>query len=203
MARCTLDLSHPCFLASLGKLQDDPEVQEALKNLKKKIELEHTSCGRVIQQFYGNNKFTYLHGKIWKYDWAKPGAHSSGRKSWRMVVVVPDPNTQPYGLIAGAIYFKSDTEQLPMRELAEIFDCVTKAAFAANVLELAAGATTGEFRRVSNGDGQTRSICALCYTSVAVSIEIPVLDKAEQEHRCNLATSPALYDDGPLKSEPE
>lgn len=202
MAGCTLDLSHPCFLASLGKLQDDPEVQEALKNLKKKIELEHTSCGRVVQPFYGNHKFTHLHGKIWKYDWAKPGAHSSGRKSWRMVVVVPNPDTQPYRLVAGAIYSKSSTEQLPMRELAEIFNCVTKTSFAANVLELAAGASTGEFRRVSNGDGQTRSICAACYVKVAVSMEISVLDKAEQEHRCDLATAP-LDDDAPLRSEPE
>src|ERR1700687_6450452 len=132
MAGCTLDLSHPCFLASLGKLQDDPEINEALKTLKKKVELENTSCNRVVHQFYGNNKSPHLHGKIWKYDWAKPGAHSSGRKSWRMVVVVPDLDARPYRLIAGAVYFKSGIGQLPMRELAEIFDCVAKPASAAN-----------------------------------------------------------------------
>jgi hypothetical protein len=120
-----------------------------------------------------------------------------------VVVVVPYPNAQPYRLVAGAVYAKSGAEQLPMRELADIFDCVAKLHPAANVLELAAGATTGEFRRVSNGDGQTRSICSLCYTSVAVSIEIPVLDKAEQENRCDLATAPAVDEDALLISEPE
>jgi hypothetical protein len=184
MSESTLDLSHPCFLASLGRLQDDPDTQEALAEIKKKIEKEHTSCNRVVHKFYGNAKFPHLHGKIWKYDWGKSG--SSGRKSWRLVVVVPDLNTQPYKLIAAAIYSKSVTEQLPLRELAEIFDGVTNPAPAANVLKLAAAADSREFRRVSNGDGQTRSLCALCYTSVAVSIEISALDKAECEHRCDL-----------------
>jgi hypothetical protein len=186
MAVCTLDLSHPYFLASLGRLQDDPDTQEALAEIKKKVEAEHTSCNRVVQKFYGNAKFPHLHGKIWKYDWGKSSA--SGRKSWRLVVVATDPNAQPYKLIAGAIYSKSAAEQLPLRELAEIFACVTKQASAGNVLEMAAAATVGEFRRVPNGDGQTRSICMLCFAKVEVSSEIAVLDEAEHEHRCDLAT---------------
>jgi hypothetical protein len=183
MARCTLDLSHPCFVESLGRLEDDPDIKEALDEIKRKVELEHTSCGRVVQKFWGNDKFAHLHGKIWKYDWGKPSAR--GRKSWRMVVVVPDPDTQPYHLIAGAIYFKSMTEQLPLRELAEIFTCVTTSSPVGTV-EIAAA--QGEFHRVPNGDGQTRSICMLCYTHVTVSLDVVVLDKAESEHRCDLAT---------------
>jgi hypothetical protein len=182
MAVCTLDLSHPFFLASIEKLQDDPDIQEALKEIKRKVELEHTSCGRVVQQFYGNGKFTHLHGKIWKYDWGK--SSSRGRKSWRMVVVVPDPNSQPLLLIAGAIYSKSTADQLPARELAEIFSGLTRPV---SVTEANQSATAGEFHRVPNGDGQTRSICMLCYGPVEVSCELSVLDKAEQEHRCDLA----------------
>ena len=187
MAKCTLDISHSCFLASLGRLQDDPDIKEALAEIKKKVEAEHTSCNRVVQKFYGNAKFPHLQGKIWKYDWGKSSA--SGRKSWRLVVVVADPNTQPYKLIAGAIYAKSVTEQLPLRELAEIFSCVTKPASAENVLEMAAAATAGEFHRVPNGDGQTRSICLLCYIHVAVSAETAVLESGEREHRCDLEAS--------------
>jgi hypothetical protein len=182
MAVCTLDLGHPFFVASIGKLQDDPDIQEALREIKKKVELEHTSCGRVVQQFYGNTKFTHLHGKIWKYDWGKSSAR--GRKSWRMVVVVPDPNSQPLRLIAGAIYSKSTADQLPPRELAEIFAGITNPV---SVLAATEAPAIGEFHRVPNGDGQTRSICMLCYLKVEVSSDPLVLAKAELEHRCDLA----------------
>ncbi len=184
MAECTLDLSHPCFLASMGRLQDDPETQEALAEIKSKVEREHTSCNRVVQKFYGNSKFPHLQGKIWKYDWGKSSA--SGRKSWRLVVVVAEPNTQPYKLIAGALYFKNATEQLPLRELNEIFTCVTTQVAATNVLQIAAGG--GEFHRVPNGDGQTRSICMHCYFPAGVSDDPTEIDRLEQEHRCDLAS---------------
>jgi hypothetical protein len=182
MAASLLDLSHPCFLAFLGSLQHDPDTQEALAQIKTKIEVEHTSCNRVVQKFYGNAKFPHLHGKIWKYDWGKSSA--SGRKSWRLVVVVPEPDVQPYRLIAGAIYAKNVSEQLSLRELASIFSCVMTPSSAADSDTPTPEST---FHRVPNGDNQTRSICLLCYTPVAVSIDLAVLDKAELEHRCDLA----------------
>jgi hypothetical protein len=183
MAVCTLDLSHPCFLAATRKLQDDPEIQEALREIQRKVELEHTSCNRVVQPF-GNGKFPELHGKIWKYDWGKSSA--SGRRSWRMVVVVPEPNVQPYRLIAGTIYAKSMTEQLPLKELAEIYTCVTLGRREPEQNEPPTPEV--EFHRVPNGDGRTRSICMKCYEPVIVSEDIHVLDEAERAHRCDLAS---------------
>lgn len=182
MAACTLDLNHPFFVASKGRLQGDPDIEEALKDLQEKVEREHTSCGRVVQQFYGNAKFTHLHGKIWKYDWGKSSAN--GRKSWRIVVVVPDPETIPYRLIGATIYPKSGIDQLPLKELAAAFAAVTKNPIAPDQSH---ETSSGEFHRVPNGDGQTRSICMLCMEPVAISAEGSHLDEGESSHRCDLA----------------
>jgi hypothetical protein len=176
MAGCTLDLSHPSFLASLGNQQHDPETQKALAAFKAKVEHEHTSCSRVVQPFYGNGKFQHLHNKIWKYDWGVPGSHSSGRKSWRLVVVVQDPNTQPYRLVAGAIYSKSTMTQLSIKELAKIF---------AEVVKPISDAETNqpEFRLVDNGDGRMRLICCDCM-GFEVSGDLEILDTAKSLHKC-------------------
>lgn len=179
MAACLLDLSHPIFLASRQKIQEDPELEEALAEMKRKIEAEHTSCGRVVQKFYGDSNFTELHGKIWKYDWGKSGA--SGRKSWRMVVVVPEPAETPLKLIAGAIYAKSSTDQLPLKELSSIFTAVITPSIAASATE---EECSGEFHRVPNGDGQTRSICMSCYELVTVSMDIAFITASEKNHLC-------------------
>lgn len=183
MAVCTLDLSHPCFTEKYGRLQEDPDLEEALQELKKKVESEHTSCNRVVQRFYGNKKHSELNGKIWKYDWGKTSA--SGRKSWRLVVIAPEPKVQPYRLIAGAIYAKNVAEQLSLQELSAIFTCVTKNEAP---LSIAASAAVGEFHRVPNGDGRLRSICMRCYSSTPVSIseDVSVLAKDEAAHRCDL-----------------
>jgi len=184
MAECTLDLSRPCFEASLENLPETSEAkQEALAAFKSKVERDHRCCHRVIQKFYGNKKYTSLHGKIWKYDWGDSSA--SSRKAWRMIVVVPDPLTQPYKLIAAAVYTKSVSEQLSVAELSSIFDNATRALDPA----MAVG-TNGDFRQVPNGDGRTRSICCLCYTHVAVTDDHAEIDTAEKEHRCDLAVSP-------------
>jgi hypothetical protein len=197
MAVCTLDVSHPRFVAP-----SDPELQEALQEMKKKVEAEHTSCNRVVQTF-GQGKYPELHGKIWKYDWGKTSA--SGRKSWRLVVVVPDPTLQPYELIAGAVYAKSAESQLSYKELARIFAQITMPAIVGSAADNESANSSGDFHRVSNGDGQLRSICITCLSSTPVSIsaDLAVLDKAEQEHRCDLSPAAAIDDLAYLESEPE
>jgi hypothetical protein len=181
MARCKLDLTHPHFLGSLKRLEDNPDFKQVLLDFKEKVEKEHTSCGRVVQQFYGNQKYTHLHGKIWKYDWGQSSA--SGRKSWRLVVVVPDLEANPLKLIAAAMYTKSMATQLPLKELAAIFAGVTTSQpeIAATAPEIN---TSREFHRVPNGDGQKRSICFQCYALVAVSPDVEALDTAERDHKC-------------------
>ncbi len=157
------------------------EAQIALDAIRVRIQQEHTACGRVVQQFYGNAKFEHLHNKIWKYDWSPAGVRGAGRKSWRLIVVVPSPEQQPFGLIASAFYSKSSESQLPTKELARIFAAiVTPVTF-----NLAASEDAeGEFRRLSNGDGNTRSICSACFESVAVSADPSVIAIAEAGHTC-------------------
>lgn len=182
MAACTLDLSRPCFIASLASIPETDEVKkEALDAFREKVEKDHRCCHHVVQKFWGNKKYTHLHGKIWKYDWGESSA--SSRKAWRMVVVVPEPDIQPYNLIGAAVYMKSIADQLSAKELAAIFGNATKAEEAPKDIP------KGEFHRVPNGDGKIRSICGSCYCDppVAVTEDIAELDKAEAAHRCDLA----------------
>lgn len=109
-----------------------------------------------------------------------------------MVVIVPEPEIQPYRLIAGAIYSKSVMEQLPLRELSEVFACVMKPILVPNTIDTIAAAAVGEFHRVSNGDGQTRSVCMTCLTPVCISVDDDLIDRAESEHRCDLATETSI-----------
>jgi len=186
MAECTLDLSRPCFIASLENLPEGPEAkQAALESFRSKVEKDHRCCHRVVQKFYGNKKYTHLHDKIWKYDWGESSA--SSRKAWRMIVVVPDPLTQPYNLIAAAVYTKNVHDQLSFAELSSIFDNATRA-----IDPVMAAGGSGDFRQVPNGDGKTRSICCLCYAAVAVHDDPTEIEKAEKEHRCDLAADPDL-----------
>lgn len=81
MAVCTLDLGNPCFIASCGKQQDDQDFKDGPRELHAKVEENHLSCNRVVQKFWGNKKFIHLQNKIWKYDWARTGNSSAGRKA--------------------------------------------------------------------------------------------------------------------------
>jgi hypothetical protein len=180
MAACHLDVTHPRFIRSLERSGIDADTQEALKTIKEKVEADHASCNRVVQNFYGNKKYTHLHRKIWKYDWGASGA--SGRKSWRLVVVVLDPDKEPYELIAGAVYSKSMTAQLSFKELAKIFAQVTAPILATE--EAPQPGSKLEFQRVPNGDGRSRSICMGCYAHVEISLDAGVLDDAEVKHVC-------------------
>jgi hypothetical protein len=103
-----------------------------------------------------------------------------------MVVVVPEPNIEPYKLIGAAVYTKNVAEQLSFTELAAIFHDATRAMPMTSEMV----APTADFHRVANGDGNIRSICILCYVAVAVTQDTAELDKAEEQHRCDLATDP-------------
>jgi hypothetical protein len=117
--------------------------------------------------------------KIWKYDWSPAGQHSANRKSWRMVVIVPDPDTQPYRLIAAAVYAKNRTDQLSSRELAKILASVLRP-----VSRLRAALDEERFMHIRRGDGQMRSICYACGETVAVSFDMAEIDESDQQHPC-------------------
>jgi hypothetical protein len=177
LAKCTLDLSHPYFKKALLVFQDDSTFAEGLEILKQKVEAEHTCCHWNVQPMKG---YPDCQGKIWKYDWAPPGDRSAGRKSWRMVVIVPDPLTKPYRLIAATVYAKSQTSQLSIRELAKILASITSP-------EIAAGEQTIPelFKHVIQDDGQTRSLCLGCCEAVAISFDIQAIEEIQRKHKCD------------------
>lgn len=175
MAQCTLDLDHPFFQSAIAVFENDLEFHEGLRIVKDKIEAEHKSCNHVVQPMPGH---TDCQNKIWKYDWAPAGARSSTRKSWRMVVVVPEPDARPLRLIAAAFYSKNQASQLTTKQLLQIF---------AGIMAGAKGETPDQiierFKRVTRADGQTASICVDCgETWIAETMEI--LDCIEAQHAC-------------------
>lgn len=177
MAQCTLDLSHPSFELASATFKADPAFEGGLKELKRKVEAEHTSCNRVVQPMPG---YPDCQNKIWKYDWAPTGDRSAGRKSWRMVVVVPEPNIQPYRLIAISVYAKNQTSQLSLKALAKIFATATSP-----YPDATKPAETEKFRRVNQPDGQTRSLCLNCGETVAVALEELNIEDGEKQHSCD------------------
>ena len=80
------------------------------------------------------------------------------------------------------MYTKAVAEQLSFKELAAIFAGLTAPVIAQATPE--ADLPACRFTRISNGDGQIRSICDQCYTAAAISIEVEILEKGEREYVC-------------------
>ena len=177
MANSTLDFSHPFFQKTIRKSKGDAAFMKALESMKALIEANHEACHRVVQPM--GKKYPQCHDKIWKYDWQPATAHSSGRKSWRLVAIVPEPHVQPYRIIAGGVYPKNSVDQLTLKQLAAIFAAITSSAE-----EGVVRTTTSQFIRVSNGDGQLRSLCEVCGDTVAVSALDDTLLLGEDTHDC-------------------
>jgi hypothetical protein len=176
LAQCTLDLNHPYFQNSISGSNDDLDFHEGLRILKSKIEAEHTSCNHVVQPM---PRYPDCQDKIWKYDWSPVGQHSANRKSWRMVVVVPDPSARPLYLIAAAVYPKNRTDQLSAKQLAKTLAKVT-----AQASEGLPSAEPERFRHVVRMDGVSVSVCLECGETVAESPQPTDLPDKEQLHEC-------------------
>lgn len=156
---------------------------EALEAIKLLIEANHEACHRVVQDGMGK-KYPQCHGKIWKYDWQPTTEHSSGRKSWRLVAIVPDPTVQPYQIIAGALYPKSTTDQLSAKQLAAIFAAVTL-PYREETAE-----PDPQFARVKCGEGDVLiSVCSSCGTSTGKSAIQAELDDGDRNHKCPARTA--------------
>jgi len=183
LANSTLDFSHPYFQKAINQAQADPHFKEALDNMKRLIEANHEACHRVVQDGMGK-KHKECHGKIWKYDWQPTDARSFGRKSWRLVAIVPDPTTKPYYIIAAAIYPKSTTDQLTVKQLAAIYAAVT------TPYHEAADDPEPKFKRVKCGEGDVMvSVCSDCGGPVGRSAVAAELDAGEQAHECPIRSA--------------
>lgn len=181
MAKCTLDLSHPHFQKCIKSFKDDPDFQSGLEKAKAKIEENHASCNHSVQPFYGNEKFKDCHNKVWKYDWAPDGSRGSSRKAWRLIVIVPDPLTQPYRLIAARIYSKTGTAQLSLKELALIFMGVVNQP---SDVSASAEEDQDKFRDYPEGNGVFRSLCCTCGETVGVG-DSAELERFKAAHECS------------------
>ena len=174
MAKCTLDLSHPNFQKCLGSNQNSPAFMDGLRTMKSKVEAEHTSCHWVVQPMPG---YPHCSGKIWKYDWSPTGQRSSTRKSWRLIVIVPDPHSHPLRLIAAGFYDKASTAQLSNKELALTFAKIV------NPDTDPPASDSPAFHRVEKSDGSTVSICRVCGETAADSKVARELDAGEESHK--------------------
>lgn len=180
MARCRLDLSHPSFQKSIARYKDDSAFQEGLATAKAKIEAEHASCHRVVQRM--GPKYPECHGKIWKYDWAPVNQSGSSRKSCRMVVIVPDPNQQPYELIAGGIYYKSTRSRLSDKEFAAIY---AEIAGPRRASKSTLNAEDFRFNEMTDSQGVIHVVCLECATMIIESSSIEQVSEAEMQHQCS------------------
>jgi hypothetical protein len=176
MAQCTIDLENPYFKKALKKTGDPDAALAAQGHVKDRIEGDHTQCHLVPQRFFGNKKYSHLHNKVWRYDWAPEGVTSKGRKTWRMIVIVPDPDTIPYRMIAGAIYSKNFRESLSLAELATIYHGVMTQP------EDKATDLSDNFHRMPDENDATRSMCILCLEWTFIHFESAPIDAAEAEH---------------------
>ena len=145
--------------------------------MKRLIEANAEACHRVIQD--GLGKYPQCQGKIWKYDWQPEGVRSRGRKSWRLVAIVPDLTVIPYRIIAGALYPKSATEQLTTKQLAAIFAAIT-GPYQEEAIE-----PESQFTRILCGEGDVMlSVCTKCGGSAGKSAVISELEEHERNHPC-------------------
>jgi hypothetical protein len=177
LANSKLDFSHPFFQKQIKKSKNDPNFTEALDAMKRLIEANHEACHRVVQD--GMAKYPQCQGNIWKYDWQPEGVRSSGRKSWRLVAIVPDLTVQPYQIIAGGLYSKSTTDQLSAKQLAAIFAAVT------TPYQEEPAEPDPQFIRVKCGEGDVMiSVCSDCGGSTGKSATQSELDACDRDHDC-------------------
>jgi hypothetical protein len=118
--------------------------------------------------------------KIWKYDWSPIGQRSKNRKSWRMIVIVPDPDARPLHLIAAAVYGKNSTDQLTAKKLASILAKITGVDSAQPPHE-----APERFKHVLRGDGVFVSVCVECGETVAESPHPAEMFTGEEKHECS------------------
>jgi hypothetical protein len=179
LAKCTLDLAHPYFQQLIQKLKS-PDFDEGLAQARAKIEAEHTSCHRVVQQMPDHPD---CQNKIWKYDWAPVSQRAERRKGWRLIAIVPEPTVQPYHLIAATVYAKRTTSKLSLKELSKIYAAITR-PIPEGGISLDASAEE-RFHRVNTGEGgQIRSMCLICMDPVAISFEMEEVEIGEAAHIC-------------------
>jgi hypothetical protein len=174
LAQCKLDITHPNFRASVG---DDPELHSGLAELSSKVAKDRTLSGFINQPM---PKFPAYQNKIWKWDFAPEGAHSSTRKNWRLYAYAPDPKAlDPVPATAFLVYPRSEN---PKGNPATYLAKVLKKFLTENVQ---IGSKEERFRHQNMIDGSIRSMCLECWETVSLSSDMADIEMAEAGHECN------------------
>jgi hypothetical protein len=174
LARCQLDVRHPKFLKAFAGAQENPALQSGLAELVRKVARDHKLSGWVNHPMAPHSQET-----VWKWDFAPDGIRGATRKSWRIYAHVPNPRaSEPVPATVFLLHPRSET---PRGNVAKLIAEALKQFLSANV-----GVVREEdrFRRSTDDDGKTRSICYECFDTVAVSYDIAEIDLAESLHQC-------------------
>jgi hypothetical protein len=124
-------------------------------------------------------KYKQYHRKIWKWDFRPTGERASTRKGWRLYAYVPDPDApEPTPAIAFLCYPKN---QDPNQEYSKYLAGVLK-EFLGETIKLEV--EESKFKRQEDGEGNTVSICLVCYETIAISTEIGDVELSERTHEC-------------------
>ncbi|MFI5109958.1 MAG: hypothetical protein ACHP78_14105 [Terriglobales bacterium] len=172
MARCDLNISHLRFRGWVG---DDPALNQGLEELRTKVAQQHKISGWVNHSM---PKFPGYQNKIWKWDFAPEGAHSSTRKSWRLYAYVPDPKAQE-PIPATAFFVHPRSKNLkgnPAKALADLL----KKFLAPIELEMA---DMDNYRDQVDNEGRTISLCIECCCMICdPTTDIEVIVTAKTLH---------------------
>ena len=173
MARCRLDVKHPKFLKSIGG-EPGSALQLGLDELVKKLLRDHK-----LSNWFNHPMAPHSTQVIWKWDFAPEGAHSSTRKSWRLYAHVSDPQApEPIPATAFLLHPRGETPKgNPAKWVADALK-----QFLSSTVEI--DSEEDKFKRSTDADGKIRSICYVCFDSVAVSYALADIEVAESTHEC-------------------
>jgi hypothetical protein len=171
LARCRLDISNAKFRLSVG---DDPALNKGLEELSTKVAKDHKTSGWVVQPMPG---FPQHQNKIWKWDFAPEGAHSSTRKSWRLLAHVPDPQAaEPVEATPFLAYPRSEN---PSGNPAKYVADALKRFLSKTIIKT----EEVKFKRQIDSAGRTISLCMDCWGAVCdPTADITEIEIAEGTH---------------------
>jgi hypothetical protein len=174
LARCSLDLNHPKFKI-IGNASD-ADLQAGLNELRDKVADNHSISGFFNQPM---PKYPLYQNKLWKWDFAPQGDTSSTRKGWRLYAFVPDAKApEPIAAVAFLCY---DRGNAPRGDYVKYLVGILKKFLAQTVT---VEAVEDKFKRQTDQEGQTISLCYTCWATICISADIGEIEVAEQTHEC-------------------
>jgi hypothetical protein len=173
LARCALSISHPNFAAICPT---DPELISGLNVLCNHVAKDHKLCNWVNHPMPGYPEYQ---NRIWKWDYRPdPSDRSATRKGWRLFAYVADPTAaEPIPAVAFLCYDKAHDPGGNYPKF--IIGKLRKFLAGVKVAK-----PEERFKRQTDPDGRTRSLCLSCFASVCVSADRCEIEAAETAHCC-------------------